>query len=168
MSYFSHNGTFIKFHKTPEAAISRCKATIVGLKSNDGDGYCEEVAGVCWGVVVQRAETADPNADYRTHEYNLQDTGAILPETAEDREQEAREKRYQDRLVAIADSVWELAGAEDPHEILTAIERGVERLKANQAPPQEPYVKCKYGCNCGWIDCGYGERRRCSCNEPWF
>ncbi len=127
MRYFSHNGTFARFHKTLESAISRCEATIRGLKTNDG--YCEEVAEVCWGVVVQRAETADPNADYRTHEYSLQDTGASLPETAQDREQEAREKRYQDRLEAIAHSVWELVGAEDPHEILTAIERGIERLK---------------------------------------
>jgi hypothetical protein len=107
-------------------------------------------------VVVQRAETADPNADYRTHEYNLQDTGAILPETAEDREQEAREKRYQDRLVAIADSVWELAGAEDPHEILTAIERGIERLKANQ----KPCVDCG---GTGLQESGYGEQFPCGC-----
>lgn len=151
MIYFSHNGTFIKFHKTPEAAISRCKTTIVGLKSNDG--YCEEVAEVCWGVVAQRAETADPNADYRTHEYSLQDTGAI---PAEDPEQEAREKRYQERLEAIADSVWELAGAEDPHEILTAIERGIERLKANQ----KPCVDCG---GTGLQESGYGEQFPCGC-----
>lgn len=150
MSYFSFNGDRFRFHKNVEPAISQCNKAIEGYKSNDG--YDEEVVNVCWGVVVQRAETEDPNADYRTHEYNLRDTGAVLPEMPEDREQEAREKRYWDRLKAIANSVWELDGAEDPNEILTAIERGIQRLK--------PCSRCQ---GTGWEDSGYGERYRCGC-----
>ncbi len=151
MSYFSHNGVRLRLHKTPEQAIARADAGIRDYYSPDG--YTEGVTEVCWGVVVQQAETADPNADYRTHHYTLRDTGAI---PAEDPEQEAREKRYQERLEAIADSVWELAGAEDPHEILTAIERGIERLKANQ----KPCVDCG---GTGLQESGYGEQFPCGC-----
>lgn len=102
MSYFSFNGERFQFHKNPEPAISRCNKAIEGYKYPDG--YDEDVVNVCWGVVAQRAETPDPNADYRTHLYTLQDTGAI---PTEDPEQEAREKRFYDRLEAIADSVSE-------------------------------------------------------------
>lgn len=151
MSYFSFNGERFQFHKNPEPAISRCNKAIEGYKYPDG--YDEEVVNVCWGVVAQRAETPDPNADYRTHLYTLQDTGAI---PTEDPEQEAREKRFYDRLEAIADSVWELAGAEDAHEILTAIERGIEQLKANQ----KPCVDCG---GTGMQETGYGEQFPCGC-----
>ena len=131
--FFSFNGV-MKSHRSPEQAIARAEE---GIRVRcTSDGYDDGIEDVCWGVVVQRAETADPNADYRTHHYTLQDTGGQLPETQEDREQALREKRYQDRLEAIADSVGETIGAEDPWEILTLIERGIERLKENQKEPK--------------------------------